>query len=79
MVAPEGTIAGDADDRILIVGLPRWLPAFHSNNTDAAQPLVPYSILSDKKHFLEKEVDACMRLQTRAARLQASMASLGDP
>ena len=79
MVAPEGTIAGDADDRILIVGLPRWLPAFHSNNTDVAQPLVPYSILSDKKHFLEKEVDACMRLQTRAAQLQASMASLGDP
>ena len=72
-VAPAGTISEDADDRVLTVGLPRWLPRFYSDVESQRLRLVPYNSTATGNHFLEADRDACLRLRTHAVQLYDSM------
>ena len=75
-VAPAGTISEDADDRVLTVGLPRWLPRFYSDVESQRLRLVPYNSTATGNHFLEADRDACLRLRTHAVQLYDSMTQL---
>jgi len=75
-VAPAGTTAEDADDRVLTVGLPRWLPQFYSNVESRGLTLVPFNSQDHRNHFLETDRSACLRLRTHAVQLYDSMAKL---
>ena len=75
-VAPAGTTSEDADDRVLTVGLPRWLPRFYSDVESQRLRLVPYNSTATGNHFLEADRDACLRLRTHAVQLYDSMTKL---
>lgn len=76
-VAPRGTISDDADDRILLIGLPRWLPQFKSNTE--VQPgvdLVPYHGRMDQRHFVQQDVNDCRILRTHQTNLFDALVKL---
>jgi len=75
-VAPHKTTAEDADDRVMTVGLPRWLPQFYSNVENKGLTLVPYNSDNKEKHFLAADRDACLRLRTHAVQLYDSLTKL---
>ena len=64
-VAPEGTTSEDADDRVLTVGLPRWLPQFYGDVENKGLRLVPFNAEATGNHFLAADRDACLRLRTQ--------------
>ena len=70
LLAPETTTAQDADDRLLLVGLPRWLPEFHNNAGPDVGALIPFNSQTEKKHFREQDREECLRLRTHAVNLQ---------
>jgi hypothetical protein len=70
MLAPANTTAEDADDRLLLVGLPRWLPEFHNNTGPDAHNLIPFNSQTSERHFFEGDRRDCLKLRTHATNLQ---------
>lgn len=68
-VAPADTHAAGGDDRILLVGLPRWLPEFRSNEQQNKPGLVAFNSVHHLKHFDKQERDECLQLKTLALEL----------
>ena len=77
MVAPVGTTADDADDRVLLIGLPRWLPAFKSNlEVEPGTVLVPYHGRTNQCHFLREDVQNCRYLRSHCTDLYDALVKL---
>ena len=77
MVAPVGTTADDADDRVLLIGLPGWLPAFKSNlEVEPGTVLVPYHGRTNQCHFLQEDVQNCRYLRSHSTDLYDSLIKL---
>ena len=70
MLAPANTTAEDADDRLLLVGLLRWLPEFHNNTGPDAHNLIPFNSQTSERHFFEGDRRDCLKLRTHATHLQ---------
>ena len=65
-VARADARAADGDDRVMLIGLPRWLPEFHSNEGQDIPGLVAFTPLHAKKHFEQNDIDECLQLRTAA-------------
>ena len=79
-VAPQGTTAEDADDRVLLVSLPRWLPAFQKSESPDSGPLVPLNSSRPLRHFFKRDRGECSTLQSHAVSLRSLMVEvLGCP
>ena len=65
-VARADERAADGDDRVMLIGLPRWLPEFHSNEGQDIPGLVAFTPLHAKKHFEQNDIDECLQLRTAA-------------
>eukprot|EP00438_Fugacium_kawagutii_P019554 Skav233290 [mRNA] locus=scaffold4120:271365:274031:- [translate_table: standard] len=68
-VAGADSQAAGGDDRILLVGLPRWLPEFRSNEQQNNPDLVAFNSAHHLKHFDKQERDQCLQLKTLALEL----------
>lgn len=77
MVAPAGSHAVDADERVCLVGLPRWLPAWYGEgHGPEGETLVPFHAHSNQRHFVERERDRCLVLATHVVHLFDDMKKL---
>ena len=65
-VARADERAADGDDRVMLIGLPRWLPEFHSDEGQDIPGSVAFTPLHDKKHFEQNDIDECLQLRTAA-------------
>jgi hypothetical protein len=73
-VAPAGTTSEDADDRVLTVGLPRWLPRFYSDVESQRLRLVPYHSTGGLETFLLEMLDSGSNSSKPEAKTAISLA-----
>ena len=77
MIAPPGTNTEGTDERVCLVGLPRWLPQFYGqDHGPPGQDLVPFHARSQQRHFVQEDREECLTLVTHATNLFDEMIKL---
>lgn len=67
----------DADERVCLVGLPRWLPQFYgAGHGPPGQRLLPFHARSDQNHFVQEDRGDCLSLIAHATNLFDEMISI---